>query len=120
MTQFESYGDSAVRPELIHCRGDDKGSLSDDPSDFDGFTRTRAGAAGRRAECPAGGRGAEGGAVERCEVVVASAGNRQLREIVGDHEAWLLERIETPFTLRGLRVDYRTVWKAGVAVLTAW
>ena len=31
MTQFESYGDSAVRPELIHCRGDDKGSLSDDP-----------------------------------------------------------------------------------------
>ncbi len=43
------------------------------------------------------------------------------RKIVGDHEAWLLERIETPFTLRGLvselaarglKVDYRTVWKA--------
>ena len=48
-------------------------------------------------------------------------GGRRSRKIVGGHEDWLLERIETPFTLRGLvselaarglKVDYRTVWKA--------
>jgi len=42
-------------------------------------------------------------------------------KIRGAHEAWLRERIKEPFTLRGLvgeladrglRVDYRTVWKA--------
>ena len=51
----------------------------------------------------------------------AKVGGARPRKIVGDHEAWLLERIETPFTLRGLvselaarglKVDYRTVWKA--------
>ena len=51
----------------------------------------------------------------------AKIGGRRPRKIVGDHEAWLLARIEAPFTLRGLvcelaarglRVDYRTVWKA--------
>ena len=51
----------------------------------------------------------------------AKIGGRRPRKIVGEHEAWLLARIETPFTLRGLvcelaarglRVDYRTVWKA--------
>ena len=43
-------------------------------------------------------------------------------KIAGAHEAWLRERIKTPFTLRGLaaeladrglKVDYRTVWKFG-------
>lgn len=42
-------------------------------------------------------------------------------KIGGAHEVWLRERIKAPFTLRGLvaeladrglRVDYRTVWKA--------
>ena len=51
----------------------------------------------------------------------AKIGGRRPRKIVGEHEAWLLARIEAPFTLRGLvcelaarglRVDYRTVWKA--------
>lgn len=51
----------------------------------------------------------------------AKVGGRRPRKIVGEHEAWLLERIETPFTLRGLvrelaaqglEVDYRTVWSA--------
>ncbi len=46
-------------------------------------------------------------------------GGHRPHKIVGAHEAWLLERIRTPFTLRGLvaelaerglRVDYRTVW----------
>lgn len=41
-------------------------------------------------------------------------------KIVGSHEAWLRERIAQPFTLRGLvtelaerglKVDYRRVWK---------
>ena len=32
----------------------------------------------------------------------AKVGGRRSRKIVGDHEAWLLERIETPFTLCGL------------------
>ena len=51
----------------------------------------------------------------------AKIGGRRPRKIVPDHEAWPLARIEAPFTLRGLvselaarglRVDYRTVWKA--------
>ena len=51
----------------------------------------------------------------------AKIGGRRPRKIVGDHKAWLLAWIEAPFTLRGLvcelagrglRVDYRTVWKA--------
>ena len=51
----------------------------------------------------------------------AKVGGRRPRKIVGDHEVWLLERIGSPFTLRGLvselaarglKVDYRTVWKA--------
>lgn len=49
----------------------------------------------------------------------AGTGGHPPRKIVGAHEAWLLERIMTPFTLRGLvgeladrglKVDYRTVW----------
>ena len=49
----------------------------------------------------------------------AGTGGHPPRKIVGDYETWLLERIKTPFTLRGLvaeladrglRVDYRTVW----------
>ena len=32
----------------------------------------------------------------------AKVGGRRPRKIVGEHEAWLLERIEAPFTLRGL------------------
>ena len=48
-------------------------------------------------------------------------GGRRPRKIVGDHEAWLLKRIGTAFTLRGLvdelaarglEVDCRTVWNA--------
>ena len=51
----------------------------------------------------------------------AKVGGRRPRKIVGAHETWLLKRIETPFTLRGLvgelaarglEVDYRTVWSA--------
>ena len=51
----------------------------------------------------------------------AKIGGRRPRKIVPDHKAWLLARIEAPCTLRGLvfelaarglRVDYRTVWKA--------
>ena len=51
----------------------------------------------------------------------AKTGGRRPRQIVGEYEDWLPERIETPFTLRGLvselaarglRVDYRTVWSA--------
>ena len=51
----------------------------------------------------------------------AKIGGRRPGKIVGEYEVWLLERIETPFTLRGLvselaarglRVDYRTVWSA--------
>lgn len=47
-------------------------------------------------------------------------GGHVQRKIRGRHEAWLRERIKTPFTLRGLvaeladrglEVDYRTVWK---------
>lgn len=50
----------------------------------------------------------------------AGTGGHPPRKIVGVHEAWLLERIREPFTLRGLvaeladrglKVDYRTVWK---------
>ena len=49
----------------------------------------------------------------------AGTGGHPPRKIAGAHEAWLLERIEGPFTLRGLvvelaerglTVDYRTVW----------
>jgi len=49
----------------------------------------------------------------------AGTGGHPPRKIVGAHERWMLERIRTPFTLRGLvaeladrglRVDYRTVW----------
>ena len=49
----------------------------------------------------------------------AGTGGHPPRKIVGAHERWMLERIGTPFTLRGLvaeladrglRVDYRTVW----------
>ena len=49
----------------------------------------------------------------------AGTGGHPPRKIVGAHESWMLDRIETPFTLRGLvaeladrglRVDYRTVW----------
>lgn len=49
----------------------------------------------------------------------AGTGGHPPRKIVGAHEGWLLERIKTAFTLRGLvgelaerglRVDYRTVW----------
>ena len=51
----------------------------------------------------------------------ARRGGNRPRKIVGDHEAWLLKRIGTPFTLRGLvgelaarglEVDYRTMWSA--------
>lgn len=51
----------------------------------------------------------------------AGTGGHPSRKIVGTQEAWLLERIKEPFTLRGLvvefaecglQVDYRTVWKA--------
>lgn len=50
----------------------------------------------------------------------AGTGGHPPRKIVGAHETWLLERIREPFTLRGLvaeladrglKVDYRTVWK---------
>ena len=49
----------------------------------------------------------------------AGTGGHPSRKIAGVHEAWMLERIQQPFTLRGLvaeladrglRVDYRTVW----------
>ncbi len=49
----------------------------------------------------------------------AGTGGHPPRKIVGAHEAWLLQRITDPFTLRGLvvelaerglKVDYRTVW----------
>ncbi|WP_439562824.1 helix-turn-helix domain-containing protein, partial [Roseinatronobacter sp.] len=49
----------------------------------------------------------------------AGTGGHPPRKIAGAHEAWILERIKTAFTLRGLvnelaerglRVDYRTVW----------
>jgi putative transposase len=49
----------------------------------------------------------------------AGTGGHPPRKIAGAHEAWLLERIKGPFTLRGLvvelaerglKVDYRTVW----------
>ena len=49
----------------------------------------------------------------------AGTGGHPPRKIVGGHEAWMLERIKAPFTLRGLvselaerglHVDYRTVW----------
>lgn len=49
----------------------------------------------------------------------AGTGGHPPRKIVGEHEAWLLDRIKDPFTLRGLvaelaerglKVDYRTVW----------
>lgn len=49
----------------------------------------------------------------------AGTGGHPPRKIAGVHEAWMLERIKQPFTLRGLvaelsdrglRVDYRTVW----------
>ena len=49
----------------------------------------------------------------------AGTGGHPPRRIAGGHEAWLLERIKAPFTLRGLvvelaerglKVDYRTVW----------
>jgi len=49
----------------------------------------------------------------------AGTGGHPPRKIAGAHEVWMLERIKTPFTLRGLvrelaerglRVDYRTVW----------
>ena len=48
----------------------------------------------------------------------AGTGGHPPRKIAGAHEVWMLERIKTPFTLRGLvrelaerglRVDYRTV-----------
>lgn len=50
----------------------------------------------------------------------AGTGGHPPRKITGAQEAWLLERIRAPFTLRGLvsdlagrglKVDYRTVWK---------
>ena len=49
----------------------------------------------------------------------AGTGGHPPRKIAGPHEAWLLERIKAPFTLRGLvmelagrglKFDYRTVW----------
>ena len=49
----------------------------------------------------------------------AGTGGHPPRKIAGAHEVWMLDRIKTPFTLRGLvrelaarglRVDYRTVW----------
>lgn len=49
----------------------------------------------------------------------SGTGGHPPRKIVGAHEAWMLERMKTPFTLRGLvaelaerglKVDYRTVW----------
>jgi len=46
----------------------------------------------------------------------AGTGGHPPRKIVGEYETWMLERIRTPFTLRGLvaerglKVDYRTVW----------
>ena len=48
----------------------------------------------------------------------SETGGHPPRKIAGAHQAWMLERIKTPFTLRGLaaelserglRVDYRTV-----------
>ncbi len=50
----------------------------------------------------------------------AGTGGHPPRKIVGAHEVWMLERIRSPFTLRGLvvelaerglKVDYRTVWR---------
>lgn len=49
----------------------------------------------------------------------AGTGGHPPRKIAGAHEIWMLDRIKTPFTLRGLVaelaerglcVDYRTVW----------
>jgi len=49
----------------------------------------------------------------------AGTGGHPPRKIANAHEAWMLERIRSAFTLRGLvrelaerglRVDYRTVW----------
>ena len=49
----------------------------------------------------------------------AGTGGHPPRKIVGAHEVWMMDRIKTPFTLRGLvaeladrglKVDYRTVW----------
>ena len=49
----------------------------------------------------------------------AGTGGHPPRKIAGTYEAWLLERITSPFTLRGLvaelagrglTVNYRTVW----------
>lgn len=50
----------------------------------------------------------------------AGTGGHPPRKIVDAHEVWMLERIRSPFTLRGLvvelaerglKVDYRTVWR---------
>ena len=49
----------------------------------------------------------------------AGTGGHPPRRIAGAHEAWMLEGIKAPITLRGLvaelaarglKVDYRTVW----------
>lgn len=49
----------------------------------------------------------------------AGTGGHPPRKIIGLHEVWMMNRIKTPFTLRGLvveladrglKVDYRTVW----------
>lgn len=54
-------------------------------------------------------------------VAPGKIGGHVPRKIQGAHEAWLVERIKEPFTLkglvaefagRGLGVDYRTVWAA--------
>ena len=52
-------------------------------------------------------------------VAPGQMGGHKPRTIRGEHEAWLLERLREPFTLRGLvrefaarglKVDYRSVW----------
>ena len=96
----------------------------------DGFAGTRGGADCGGRERAEGGAGAERRAVERGEVDAKAAGDGQRRawqdwrpcaaEDRGTHRAWLVARTAAAFILRGLvielagrglRVDYRTVWK---------
>lgn len=56
---------------------------------------------------------------ETGSVAPGKIGGYRPKKIVGEHRAWFLERAKKPFTLaglvaelalRGLKVDYRTVW----------
>ncbi len=56
---------------------------------------------------------------ETGSVAPGQMGGHKPRAIRGEHEAWLVERLREPFTLRGLvqelagrglKVDYRSVW----------